>query len=203
MSSARSRGMGLRGLVLGGAVAVSSFSLSGCWAAGAAWILQEDANSKRAAEAQKESARTIADAVRGHKNVDGGEVRRDDGAPSIEYFTCTDLIDLDKNGGIDTEREVIDKGKTEFYIGDSCCYVGKFTNLKGRTLKFYAQYVAGGEIRLIKESIIPNNALIRTFGRVNLVDPAYLHAYVTMDDVKVADFRVNFKEDPTKTITKK
>ena len=45
MSSARSRGSGLRRLVLGGAVAVSSFSLSGCWAAVAgagAYVLHND-----------------------------------------------------------------------------------------------------------------------------------------------------------------
>ncbi|MEK6836256.1 MAG: hypothetical protein AABX94_01160, partial [Nanoarchaeota archaeon] len=66
--------MGLRGLVLGGAVAVSSFSLSGCWAAlpaGYIYLHSQAENSKREAEAQKEAARTIADAVKGQNGSSG------------------------------------------------------------------------------------------------------------------------------------
>ena len=207
MSSRQSRRMGL-GLILAGAG-----TLSGCWAAGAAWILQEDANSKRAAEAQKEAARTIADAVKEQKNSSPGNYEpangvqgdRNSNDPRIIYFTCSRVIDLnndDINDISENSNEVMDRGKTEFYVGDDYLYVAKLYNCKGRNVQIFSQCSLGGEVQGSNVYKIQKNPYNMVFGGKAEVSGSW-HTYITMDDIKIADFRVNVKEDPARPISKK
>src|SRR3989344_5897715 len=99
MSSARSRGSGLRRLVLGGAVAVSSFSLSGCWAAVAgagAYVLHNDTQNQRKIEADRRNTEIIAEAMRRAESSGGNnyEERTDFQMPTDRKISHLEFIEM-------------------------------------------------------------------------------------------------------------
>ena len=222
MSSRTSRRMGLRGLVLG--VAVSGIStLSSCIplaiGAGYAYAHQVDKTNEANKEAVQieansrlEAARINADAVNGQNGSSGnsggaGGVQRDynNQAPRIIYFTCSRVIDLnndDINDISENSNEVMDRGKTEFYVGDDYLYVAKLYNCKGRNVQIFSQCSLGGEVQGSNVYKIQKNPYNMVFGGKAEVSGSW-HTYITMDDIKIADFRVNVKEDPARPIGKK
>jgi len=203
MSSARSRGMGLRGLVLGGAVAgLSTLQSCGLLAVGvAAYGLQSNADTQRKIAADRENTMIQADAIR-----DAGSNRQSVGvdAPKWELFTCTDYADFNNNGliNIDDPHEVINKNKTEFFAGDICKYVFALQNCKGKELTIFGQEVPGEELRLKAKIVIRKDNYLNCITCL-LKEPANWHAYVALDGVRIGDYRISVREDPSISLTKK
>jgi len=109
MSSARSRGSGLRRLVLGGAVAVSSFSLSGCWAAVAgagAYVLHNDTQNQRKIEADRRNTEIIAEAMRRAESSGGNnyEERTDFQMPTDRKISHLEFIEMLQTHRVSPEK---------------------------------------------------------------------------------------------------
>jgi len=196
MSSARSRGMGLRGLVLGGAVGSVGVVSSGC---GLLAFVAYDYEKSREIQSDRENARIMA---RGDENSEANRQNVDINAPRWEFFSCDGAKDFNNDGKIDCESEIINKGKTEFYVGDSFAYIGRLRYCKGKELTFFNQNIPGAEIKERWKKIIPNDHFMFLLGG-SLEQSASWHAYVTLDGAKIGDYRITVREDPSKAISKK
>jgi len=208
MTTSRTRPSGLRGLILAGAGAGIS-TLQSCilGAMGiAAYGLQESANNRAMKEANeariradRENAVTIAngqiDAARIRADGEGDNQNNYVG-PTWETFTCSEFKDFNKDGIVDLDREIVNKGKTEFYVGDTVTFVIRLLNCGDRTLKFFRQETVEGELVENDKAIIPNNRCFRLYSSV-LGMPGDFHAYITLDDARIGDYRISVRGDPS------
>lgn len=115
-----------------------------------------------------------------------------------EIFTCSELYDFKKDG-YNLTSDVVDKGKTEFFVGDKFQYVLGIYNAKGKNVRFFGQEKLGEEPRLRGNWIVKydEGVAIDEIKGV-LTEPGNWYGYWTLDGVKIGEHRIIVREDPAK-----
>ena len=195
--NARNSVVGLKRLVLGGTVAVGLSSLYGCeYVAG---FLIADHHAHVVARGERDAARIQADAIRDANN--NASSNYDSNSPRWEIFTCTAHSDFNHDGLMDPRDislggEVVNKGKKEFFVGDTARYVVVLYNCKGRQLEMFGQAVKGEPLKSTTKIIVDSNNRVYSSKDMRLNEPADWQTYLTMDGVKIGEHRITVRENP-------
>ncbi|MEK6915943.1 MAG: hypothetical protein AABW89_05385 [Nanoarchaeota archaeon] len=118
--------------------------------------------------------------------------------PTWEVFTAAGAEDCnpkDNSINIHDEKEIWEKGKTRFVVGEDFLYGAGIRNAQGRTLRHYGQETPDGEIKLMSEIQVPKRGYFFHYMGI-LTQPGKFHSYLTLDGVRIGDFRIQVFEDP-------
>ena len=216
--TSRFKKLGLGSVILGGAVAVSSFLFSGCkldknyWSSPRAvddmailsvvpagllpyakTIPQAAALNMASQGLQTEAIRMSVDRMNNGQGDRGENQQNYQTNPRLEMFTGSEWVD-NGDGLFDIDEELRGRGRVVFMVGEPYVYGVGQTGYKGRNLELVLHDPSLGLVVLSRQTLTKDSSHLQNSGVFDR--PGNFHYHWEIDGVKIGDFLIRVNERP-------